>query len=192
MIKIELLTQLPAGDLKQVITGYTSPGQYVVTYADSPDQTSFTLTYQPLERPYTAHYHHLDDGTLKKYREALAHGFSFAAYVQEGLAGILIAEPQAWNKSLWVWEFHVREAWRGQGIGRQLMTAAVQKARDAKLRTIVCETQNRNAAAIQVYRRLGFAVEAVDISYYSNDDHPGGDVAVFMKRRLVAATVSGE
>jgi ribosomal protein S18 acetylase RimI-like enzyme len=64
------------------------------------------------------------------------------------------------------------------------METAVQKAKAAGLRTIVCETQNTNATAVNVYRRLGFSVEAIDISYYSNDDYPDGDVAVFMKRRL--------
>ena len=31
---------------------------------------------------------------------------------------------------------------------------------------------------------LGFRVEGVDISFYSNDDYPEGEIAVFMKRRL--------
>jgi len=64
------------------------------------------------------------------------------------------------------------------------MEAVAQKAKAAGLRAIVCETQNTNATAVNVYRRLGFAVEAVDISYYSNNDYPDGDVAVFMKWRL--------
>ncbi|MCB9421832.1 MAG: GNAT family N-acetyltransferase [Ardenticatenaceae bacterium] len=184
MIAIKLLEKLDRNELKQVITGYTSPGKYVITYSDSPTQTSFNLTFQMLDKPRVGHYDHLDDETLARYRDALPHGFSFGAFDQDSLAGVLLAEPQAWNKSLWVWEFHVGEAMRGRGIGRQLMETAVQKAREAGLRTIVCETQNTNATAVNVYRRLGFAVEAIDISYYSNDDYPDGDVAVFMKRRL--------
>jgi ribosomal protein S18 acetylase RimI-like enzyme len=184
MIKIKLLAKLDSEALKQVITGYSSPGKYVVTYSDSPTQTSFNLTFQMLEKPHIGRYHHLDDETLQRYREALTHGYSFGAFDQEGLAGVLLAEPHEWNKSLWVWEFHVRETMRGMGIGRQLMEAAAQKAKAAGLRTIVCETQNTNATAVNVYRRLGFSVEAIDISYYSNNDYPDGDVAVFMKRRL--------
>lgn len=184
MIEIKLLDKLDSEDLKQVITGYSSPGKYVVTYSDSPTQTSFNLAFQMLERPHNGRYHHLDDETRQRYRDALKHGYSFGGYDQDVLAGILLAEPHEWNKSLWVWEFHVREEMRGKGIGRQMMEAAAQKAKEAGLRTIVCETQNTNATAVNVYRRLGFAVEAVDISYYSNHDYPDGDVAVFMKRRL--------
>ena len=185
MIKINRLTKLNSDDLKQIITGYTSPGKYVISYTDSPTQTSFTLTFQMLAKPHNGRYDHLDDETLARYRAALPHGFSFGAFAQDELAGILLAEPQMWNKSLWVWEFHVAEAMRGQGIGRQLMATAVQEARTAGLRTIVCETQNTNATAVNIYRRLGFAIEAVDIAYYSNADYPDGDVAVFMKRRLL-------
>ena len=184
MIEIKLLTKLDNEALKQVITGYSSPGKYIVTYSDSPTQTTFNLAYQMLEKPHLGHYHHLDDETLQRYQEALKHGYSFGAFDQDELAGVLLAEPREWNKSLWVWEFHVREALRGKGIGRQLMETAVQKATAAGLRTIVCETQNTNATAVNIYRRLGFSVEAVDISYYSNNDYPDGDVAVFMKRRL--------
>jgi ribosomal protein S18 acetylase RimI-like enzyme len=65
------------------------------------------------------------------------------------------------------------------------MARVEEQAQRSGLRTIVCETQNTNAAAIMVYRKLGFAVEGVDISYYSNTDYPDGDIAVFMKRRLL-------
>ena len=41
-----------------------------------------------------------------------------------------------------------------------------------------------DAAAIQIYRQLGFRVEGVDLSYYTNEDYPDGEIAIFMKRRL--------
>ena len=96
----------------------------------------------------------------------------------------MIAEPQPWNKSVTVWEFHVAEAQRGQGLGRRLMERVIEQARRDKFRIIVCETQTTNAPAIHIYRRLGFQIEGVDISFYSNHDYPDGEMAVFMKRRL--------
>ena len=95
-----------------------------------------------------------------------------------------MAEPRQWNKSLWVWEFHVAETYRRQGIGRQLMDALAQKGHAAGLRTIVCETQNTNVPAIRFYRSVGSNMEGVDLSYYSNDDFPDGEIAIFMKKRL--------
>ena len=98
--------------------------------------------------------------------------------------GMALAEPHVWNKSLWVHEFHVAASQRGRGVGRRLMDALVQEASCAGLRTIVCETQNTNAPAIHFYQRLGFRIEGVDLSYYSNDDHPDGEIALFMKRPI--------
>lgn len=90
-----------------------------------------------------------------------------------------------WNKSLWVWEFHVAEMYRRRGLGRRLMDALAGRAKAAGLRTIVCETQNTDVPAIDFYRAVGFSIEGIDVSYYTNDDLlPGGEVAIFMKRRL--------
>ncbi|MDE2700419.1 MAG: hypothetical protein OXI23_16220 [Gemmatimonadota bacterium] len=38
--------------------------------------------------------------------------------------------------------------------------------------------------AIDFYRGVGFEVEGVDLSYYTNSD-VDGEVAVFMKRKLM-------
>jgi ribosomal protein S18 acetylase RimI-like enzyme len=69
-------------------------------------------------------------------------------------------------------------------IGKRLMECVSEKAKRAGFRTIVGETQNTNGIAIRIYRKLGFRVEGIDISYYSNNDYPDGEIAVFMKRRL--------
>lgn len=83
-----------------------------------------------------------------------------------------------------VWEFHVAEAWRRQGIGRRLMDGVVETAVAHNLRVIVCETQSSNVPAIRVYRQLGFVLDALDLSFYSNDDLAKNEIAVFMKRYL--------
>jgi ribosomal protein S18 acetylase RimI-like enzyme len=49
---------------------------------------------------------------------------------------------------------------------------------------IVCETQNTNVPAIRFYRALGFTVDGIDVSLYTNDDLARGEVALFLKKRL--------
>ncbi|MYE91002.1 GNAT family N-acetyltransferase, partial [Candidatus Poribacteria bacterium] len=85
---------------------------------------------------------------------------------------------------LFIHEFHVAETHRKQNIGKRLMECVVEKASRAGLRIIVCETQNTNPTAISVYRKLGFRVEGIDISLYSNHDYPEGEIAIFMKRSI--------
>jgi ribosomal protein S18 acetylase RimI-like enzyme len=126
-----------------------------------------------------------DATTVQRYTQMLGAGFSFAAYNGELLVGLIIAEPQEWNQSVSVWEFHVSPTHRRSGIGRQLMASVEAQARRSALRAIVCETQNTNAAAILVYRKLGFTIEGIDLSLYSNTDYPDGDIAVFLRRRLL-------
>jgi ribosomal protein S18 acetylase RimI-like enzyme len=52
------------------------------------------------------------------------------------------------------------------------------------MRVLVCETQSTNVPAIRFYRALGFVLEGLDLSLYSNHDYPDGEIAIFMKRYL--------
>jgi ribosomal protein S18 acetylase RimI-like enzyme len=183
-IQIRLLTNFTATDVQRVTGSYTSDAYYRVRYKDSENQTMFELERVPLSEPVVRSYDHFDDETLARYNKVCQAGFSYGAYAGDTLIGVLVAEKQGWNHSLWVYEFHVAPAFRGKGVGRALMDTAADRALKASLRVIVCETQNRNAPAIQAYRSLGFHLEGIDISYYSNTDYPERDVAVFMKRRV--------
>ena len=184
MFEIRPLTQINAEDLARIASGYTSDSRYTVHYHDSASHTTFELALAKLDQLYIKVYDHFDDEIVQRYAQILENKFSFGAFADNRLVGILIGEPQHWNRSVTVWEFHVAETHRRQGIGRRLMEAVVAQAKRANLRSLVCETQNTNAPAIQAYRKLGFRVEGVDISYYSNQDYPDGEVAIFMKRRL--------
>jgi ribosomal protein S18 acetylase RimI-like enzyme len=184
MIEVRSLTKLNLNDLTRVASGYTSDSKYVVVYADSENEASFNLQLIALEQPYVRQYDYIDAETVERYNEVLQGGYSFGAYDGDLLVGFVIAEARLWNYSLWVNEFHVAATHRNLRIGRRLMQEASEKAQRAGLRTIVCETQNTNASAIMVYRKLGFRMEGIDISYYSNTDYPDSEIAVFMKKRL--------
>lgn len=183
MIEIRSLTSLNITDLKRVASGYSSDSKYVVIYTSEDTSVHFDLQLVSLDDLYVKKFDY-DDGTLQRYERVLKDGYSFGAYDGNLLVGLIIGEPHAWNRSLWVSEFHVIETYRNMGIGKQLMACVAEKANRAGSRTIVCETQNTNVPAIKVYHKLGFRLEGIDISYYSNSDYPDGEIAVFMKRRL--------
>ena len=183
MIELRPLTALNLADLERVASGYSSDSQYVVHYTSAEDHISFDLQLASLDKPFVKKFDH-DDEILQHYKRVLHEGYSFGVYDEDLLVGLIIGEPHEWNRSLWVLEFHVIDAYRNEGFGKHLMEAVAQRAKTAGFRTIVCETQNTNVTAINVYRKLGFHLEGIDISYYSNDDYPDGEIAVFMKRRL--------
>ena len=184
MIHTEPLTALSLTDLKRVASGYSSDSKYIVAYTEKEGCASFDLRLVPLDKPYVKAYDHFDDETIRQYEKVLNGGYSFGAYDGDLLVGLVVAKVQEWNRSVSVLEFHVAEEYRNTGIGRRLMECPAEKARRAGFRAIVCETQNTNATAIKIYRKLGFRLEGIDISYYSNNDYPDGEIAVFMKRRL--------
>jgi ribosomal protein S18 acetylase RimI-like enzyme len=184
MAEIRQLTQINEADLLRVATGYIADSKYVVAYADDVDTVAFNLVLTPLATPYTGSASTFDQETLAFYARSAQTGWTFGAYDDDTCIGVIIAELQSWNKIVMVWEFHVAEMYRRQGIGRQLMNRVLTRAQQAGMRSVVCETQTTNTGAIRAYRRLGFRLEAVDISLYSNDDYPDKEVAVFMKHRL--------
>jgi ribosomal protein S18 acetylase RimI-like enzyme len=185
MIDIRPLAQLNLDDLHRLVTGYTSDTKYQVSKTESDQRFVLTLELVPLPQPYRKRYDDPDAETLDRYRQVPTLGFSFGAYDVQQCVGIALAEPHHWNKSLWVWELHVAETHRRRGVGRKIVEVLAEKARTVGLRTLVCETQNTNVPAMHFYYNVGFHSEGIDLSYYSNEDFPDGEIAVFMKKRLV-------
>ncbi|HEY7343469.1 MAG TPA: GNAT family N-acetyltransferase [Ktedonobacterales bacterium] len=184
MVVIRPLPSIDASLLERLITGYTSTEMYRVTRDETPDTIRFELRLTTLEQPFVKRYPPLDSAELQRYRDLAAAGQAFGAFEGETCIGIALCEPQRWNSSLTVWEFHIAPKHRRQGVGRALMAAVEAHARDEGLRCLVCETQTTNVPAIRFYRALGFTIDAVDVSLYANDDIERGEVAVFMKKRI--------
>ncbi len=184
MVVIRPLSSIDASLLERLITGYTSSEMYRVTREETPDTVSFALRLTVLEQPFVKRYSPVNATELQRYSDLAAVGHAFGAFDGESCVGIAICEPQRWNNGLTVWEFHITPECRGEGVGRALMSAVEAHARDEGMRCLVCETQTSNVPAIRFYRALGFTIDAVDLSLYSNNDMEQGEVAVFMKKRI--------
>ena len=62
--------------------------------------------------------------------------------------------------SAWVYDVHLDADRRGQGLGRQLMEALHEQARELGATTIALNVFGHNATAIRLYDSLGYAVTA--------------------------------
>jgi ribosomal protein S18 acetylase RimI-like enzyme len=184
MIEISPLTQITPDLLGRLITGYVSDAKYAVQRVESEALMTFALELVTLDQPYVKHYDHPNSETFAALQKTVEEGVSVGAYDADQWAGIAIAGIQRWNCSLWVYEFHVAEGQRGKGIGRRMMEALVENSRAANLRAIYCETQTTNVPAIRFYRHLGFTLDGLNLSFYTNNDWPNGEMAVFMKRTI--------
>jgi ribosomal protein S18 acetylase RimI-like enzyme len=182
MITIQTLLSLTRTEIDGVVSGYSSSEKYVAAKQESEALTTLSLTLTSLEIPYHKHFE-IDDAELANIQQALPYGHSLGAYDDERLVGLAVAEPRQWNNSLWVWEFDVSEAYQRQGIGTRLVATLANRARQEGFRCLVCETQNTNVPAIRFYRRAGFELDGVDLTYYTNADLDQ-EVAVFMKLKI--------
>ncbi len=187
MISLEIrpLTRLDRERLRELMGGYVTTQHYAVQKQEGDAATTITLTLQLLPQPYSKNYwDSLSEDDLGRYAAFLREGFSLGAYLNGDWVGVALAEAQPWNRVLNVWELHVHPRQRGAGIGRRLMDELADRARAAGLRALAVETQNTNVAAIRFYRSAGFAIEGIDLSYYTNTDMEDGEVAIFLKRKL--------
>jgi len=183
MIEIRPLIEFDSITLRELMSGYTSPAIYQVTKSEDEEHTVISMELENLETSYVKQWNYTND-ELDQYRKLLKEGLSIGAYDGDELVGIAIVEKKTWNRTLWVWEFHVHHNHHNKGIGRQMMEQLVVIGRKVGCRVIVCETQNTNVPAIRFYRKVGFEVGAIDLSYYTNSDMINFEVAVFMKRYI--------
>lgn len=174
------MTEINADDLVRLVSGYTSNELFRVSRTET--DGNFTLKLELTESAGPYHKRFNPEQDLEHYLKLPELGFSFGAFENELLVGLALAEPRQWNRSLMVWELHVAEDHRGCGIGRMLVDSLSGRAAEAGLRTLVAETQNTNLPAIRFYRSVGFRIEGIDLSLYSNADFPDGEIALFMKK----------
>ncbi|MGH8143929.1 MAG: ribosomal protein S18-alanine N-acetyltransferase [Steroidobacteraceae bacterium] len=73
-------------------------------------------------------------------------------------------------------------AYRCRGIGRRLLTHLVQVASHHGAQEVLLETRPSNAAALRLYRALGFAQIGLRRGYYQAEG--GREDAIVLKRRI--------
>ena len=77
----------------------------------------------------------------------------------------------------------VRQAFRGRGLGKALMLAMLDCARDLGARMVTLEVRKSNATAIKMYEELGFRQQGVRRRYYTDN---GEDALIMWSEELSA------
>jgi [ribosomal protein S18]-alanine N-acetyltransferase len=106
---------------------------------------------------------------------------NFIALAREGrfacgyILGIIVADEMC------VHNLAVLPAFRRQGIGRRLLEHALRQARLRGAARAYLEVRSKNAGAIALYERTGFAVQSIRKKYYCAD---GDDALILGKHPL--------
>jgi streptothricin acetyltransferase len=173
-------------DISPIITGYETQEIYTVEKIESDQRTFFDIRLVQLEKPYRASFvEDFNVEELQRYQGLISQGYSFGAYQEDQLIAFALSEAFFEERLLRVWEFHVKGGLRRLGVGKALMEQMITKAQQDRLVMIMLETQNTNVPAVRFYRKMGFNIQAIDLSHYF---FLGGaetsQVAFYMKRRL--------
>ena len=124
----------------------------------------------------------LDDSTLNCYNEIISKGMSFGAYDSDELVGYILLSEMSWNKSLWIDYIMVADTYKGTGVGSKLINKALEIG-NANYQVLGLEVQNENYGAIKFYQKLGFNIDGVEFSRYSEKENEK-DVAFIMKYKF--------
>jgi len=114
----------------------------------------------------------------------LEQDLSFGLLENGRLAAICILEYQTWNNLLNIEQIEVLPDLRGRGLGVKLLAEVQKTAVRLNVRAVSLETQNTNGEAISFYRKNGYSIEGIDLSFYTNTDLTEGEVAIFMKKKI--------
>jgi len=102
----------------------------------------------------------------------------FFAYAGDELAG-QIRVLKFWNGYAYIDDLAVDTKHRRQGVGRALISSAVEWARSKGLPGMMLETQNNNAAACRLYESCGFELRGFDMNLYKALNPSTDEIALY-------------
>ena len=117
--------------------------------------------------------------------EELARPWAKLWVVRDGAEGSPLGFALAWNAAdeVHLLDLAVDEAARRRGIGRELVGAVLDHARETAARLVLLEVRRSNAAAIALYRSHGFSENGVRRAYYSDNGEDAIEMCVDLSEK---------
>jgi streptothricin acetyltransferase len=84
-----------------------------------------------------------------------------------------------WNKFSYLEELTVETEFRGAGVGRALLTRAIEWAKGQQFPGITLETQDNNVPACMLYEKCGFVLSGFDLYAYRNFPEARDEIALY-------------
>jgi ribosomal protein S18 acetylase RimI-like enzyme len=102
----------------------------------------------------------------------------FFADVDGKAAGQIKMVPW-WNKFTYIEELTVDTEFRGKGVGRSLLTRAIEWAKGQGSPGVTLETQDNNVPACMLYEKCGFVLSGFDLYAYRNFPEACDEIALY-------------
>ncbi|MCL4393572.1 MAG: GNAT family N-acetyltransferase [Chloroflexi bacterium] len=98
------------------------------------------------------------------------HGGVLFVADEGGIKGFIDVSATGWNQMAYVNNLAVAPGFRRKGVGTRLMRAALDWARQKKLRAVMLDTSTKDYPAICFYQKHGFAFCGFNDQLYPNRD----------------------
>ena len=108
----------------------------------------------------------LADPSREQVERYLANSRLLALLDGDAVLGVLTLTPVSWGV-LEITNLAVEEAWQGKGLGKRLLTAAIEAARAVGALRLDIATGNSSLAQLGLYQRMGFRICAVEADYFT-------------------------
>lgn len=137
----------------------------------------FSITMEKVKKDYLKTWL-INDEDIADLNAIIYTDYSFGAYENNELIAWAICDYRNWNNTIYIDNILIAEKYRSKGIGKQLIEAVKNKARECGCRLIELETQNTNVPAIEFYLKQGFKVTGFNQKLYDGEN--AKEVAIFM------------
>ncbi len=107
----------------------------------------------------------LADPSEEFVADYLEKGECFLAETEEDTIGVFVLLPTR-PGTVELVNLAVSEPFQGRGIGKKLVTFAIQSARSEGYRTIEVGTGNAGIGQLALYQKCGFRITAIDFDFF--------------------------
>ena len=185
------IRRMVASDVERLIeidSNFESPIYLDVVKEIDELNVTWRLIQRPFDVPFARTNFDFDaterKNILRRFETADGLWLVAESAVAGRLVGVVDVKRENWREAGFVWNIAVDRAYRGQGIGYELMKRVIEWGQRKRLRAIVLETQTNNWPACRFYQRFGFQISGIDDHYYTNRDVEKKDVALFWTYEL--------
>jgi len=174
--------------LAEIDSNFESPIFLDVVKESDGLNVTWRLIQRPFDGPFARTNFDFDATERQEIRQRFETADGLWLVAESAAAGRLIGvvdvQREKWREAGFVRNVAVDRAYRGRGIGYELMNRVIEWGRREKLRAIILETQTNNWPACCFYQRFGFQLSGIDDHYYTNRDVENKDVALFWTYEL--------
>lgn len=107
----------------------------------------------------------LADPSRQIVEEYLKRGQCYVAEIEHQIVGVYVLLPTR-PETIEVVNIAVAEVMHGKGIGRQLVTHAIETARSQGYKTLEIGTGNSSIGQLALYQKCGFRIVGVDLDFF--------------------------